>query len=213
MRCKIPSRDLAQKLDQSICRYDKVPVYCRIREKGVIHLYHLDNTNEVAYVIKPNDEKFDVSGLPLGFIQGRRNPNKVYYLSRVPWRRTKQGLQYTALVARRLGDIDPVKGFDITTLIFSTNFVNMVLGNYPSLKVGIGQLRNQHKTTPEEVHQIAISIDIALSINAMGIIYVYFKNTFVGWMAPDTMTVIVPHSDKALIVSKFLSHELDWKVE
>ena len=212
MRCKIPARDLAQKLDQSICRYDKLPVYCRVMQKGVIHLYPLDNLNEYVHVIKPNDEKFDISGIPLGCIQGRRESNRVFYLSRVPWRRTKQGLQYPSLVIRKLGETNPLRT-DPASIVFSTNFINMVMGNYPTLKDAIDTIRQQHKRNPEDIHQIAISIDIALSINAMGIIYVYFKNQFVGWMAPDTMTVIVPHSDKALIVSKFLSHELSWKVE
>lgn len=213
MRCKIPDRDLAQKLDTSICRYDGLPVYCRVMSKSRIDLYALADTGGLPIAtIKPRDEKFDVSGVPLGCMQSPLNNRRAVYLSRSPIRRTKQGLHYSSVLIRRLGE-DELRRVTQQDYVFSQPFIDMVKGVYPPLSECLNRLRTWHKQEQESIHEIAVNINIGLSINAMGIIFVYFKNQFVGWIPPESNTVIVPESDKAWVISKFLSDELSWKVE
>lgn len=210
MRCKIPTKDLGLKLNDTICRYDGEPVYIRTTD-GRLCLYRLTDTNTYFTVIKGTDEKLDVSSPALGYTQYR---NKVYYLSRVPVRRTKQGLATNAISLTPLGAQDNPYGKGMATqVVFQQGFIDMVVGKYPTLENAMKALRADHAKNPKESSQIAISRSIALEINAVGIINVYYKEMFVGWIQPNRMTVHVPRSDMSWIISKYLGHELSWEVD
>lgn len=209
MRCNIPARDLHQKLDNTLCRYKGRPVYVRVDSgRAGVHIYNVHDTNTPIDKIKATDPDFDVASIPLGYVQYR---DRVYHLARIPVRRVKQGLDIRSIRVRNLDG----SGGDILVnhLIFSKEFEEMVANRGNRLSDVLGYLRAQSKKDNSRVYERVLSRDIALGINKMGIINVYFKGVHVGWMQPDKDIVHVPSDEMGWIVSKYLSHELSWKID
>lgn len=209
MRCKIPTADLQQKLHDTICRYKGEPVYCLVNRGISIDLYHMYNTREPFAKIKATDPDFDISGVPLGYIQ--KTPFEVLYLTRVAVRKTKQGLDTRNIRARRIFNQEAQKANN--DYIFTESFVKMVKNDYVSLAQALKELRENFAKSPKSQSQKAISRNIAMWIDEMGRINIYYKNDFVGWMQPDKNVVHVPSNDMGWVVSKYLSHELSWKID
>lgn len=222
MRCKIPSRDLALKLNDTICRYKGEPVWVKVVDGG-LYLYHIEEINTTGRyftTIKSTDPAFDVASVPLGYLQGEgTNKHKVYYLSRVPIRKVKQGLPLNAIRSNQMGEDD--QGGALGRLlkgngggsILTKSFVRMVRNEYPRLPDSMKMLRGLHAKDPSQVYQVAIRRDIAIEINQMGIINVHYKRNFVGWIQPDKNIVHIPKSDLSWVISKYLSDHLDWVVD
>lgn len=208
MRCKIPSADLQQKLHDTICRYNGFPVYCTVN-RTTIDLYHLTDTRTPFTKIKASDPAFDISGVPLGYLQ--KSPTEIFYLTRFPARKTKQGLDVKYIRVRDIRGNEARKA--TLDLVFNQNFVDMVKGKYPPLSDSLKTLRDHYARNPKAQAQIAISRNIAMFIDEMGRINIYYKNDFVGWMQPDKNVVHVPSNDMGWVVSKYLSHELSWKID
>jgi hypothetical protein len=215
MRCKIPARDLALKLNETICRYRKEPVWVRVLDE-MIYLYKLDEVNSSGRyfaIIKPNDPDFDVAGVPLGYLQGESiYKHRVYYLSRIPIRKVKQGLPLNAIKAVQVGQEDTGPRLKLPFSPLTKSFICMVKNEYPKLADLMKMLRGLHAKDSTQIYQAAVSRDVAIEINQMGIINVYYKKVFVGWMQPDKNTVHIPKSELSWVISKYLS-ELDWIVD
>lgn len=204
MRCKFTERDLSQRLDHTICRYDGVPYYVRYVNRGVLSLHSLLSGSKKKVIdIHPNDEKFDVSTVPLGFAQA--SDSVVVYLSRRPNRLYKQGISIDSLSMKFIGPARANFNY------ISEAFENMVLNKYPSLGEAFNTLRRSN-----EDKEIAISRDTALKWNPnLKLIFVYFKGTLpedeVGWVIPDTNIIVIPSSEKAWIVSTQL-RGFSWEI-
>lgn len=197
MRCKIPDRDLQARLDRTFCLYEGRPYYI-IVDVPYINLHDIPSQNFYK-TIKSNDPLFDISTIPLGYMQ--YSPERVVYLSRTPGRIFKQGVNLDNLKNYFL---DPtVRGGKID--VFCKEFVSLIEGKYPLVTDAL-QLLQEDKTYRE----IAVSRDIALVRNDL-IIIVYFKNKQVGWIPPNQQIVIVPSTDNAWVISRYLS-ELKWEV-
>ncbi len=213
MRCKIPSKDLGLKLNETVCRYEGEPKWVRVSE-GRIFLYSLTEPGGHYMHIKSDDPKFDVASPPLGYMQHK---NEVWYLTRIPLRKTKQGVCQAAIACRQLGHkIDysaKTLGSPIQKLLFSQGFIDMVKGNYPPLGDSLKKLRGLHAKDSEKVYQVCVRRDVAMEINQVGVINVSYKGKFCGWIQPDKNMVHIPHSDLGWVISKYLSHELDWEVD
>jgi hypothetical protein len=208
MRCKIPLRDLSLKLNDTICRYKNKPVYIKVAD-GTLCLYELTSAGQKWFkVIKSDDPDLDISSIPLGYIQYN---HRVYYLTRIPMRKTKQGLSAGTLRITSLKSTSNSKGLS-SALIWSQAFVDMVLDQYPSLQDSMKLLRKHYSLDTKFCGEVALSRDIAISINEMGIIEVYYKTQFVGWIQPDRFTVHVPKSDLGWVISKYLSG-LSWEID
>lgn len=206
MKCNIPAADLAQKLNDTVCRYKSEPVYVRV-EKSKLHLFKIDSTGAALAVIKADDPDFDVAGPPLGYIQLGR---KVQYLTRFPLRRTKQGLDVRAIRSKDLAG----ESLGLSKLnVFSPSFKNMLQGEYPDLGDALKSLRADYAQNNRCNSEIAVTRNIAMSINEIGVINVYYKNNLVGYIQPDKFTVHVSNSEWSWVISKFLSHELTWEVD
>lgn len=217
MRCRIPERDLGLKLNDTICRYKGEPVWVRV-EGGTIYLYKLPDVNTSGRwftTIKSNDPDLDVASVPLGYMQGDgNNRNSVFYLSRIPIRKVKQGLPLTAIKSVQVGDdSNGPRGKAPSGAYLNNSFVRMVKNDYPKLPDAMKMLRGLHSKDSSKVYQAAISRDIAIEINQMGIINVHYKKVFVGWIQPDKNIVHVPTSELSWVISKYLSEHLDWVVD
>lgn len=197
MRCKFPERDLSQRLDSTVCRYKGFPYWVRYVNRGVLGLYSLaSGGKKCVHEISPTDENFDISTVPLGYVQ--ITPDTVVYMSRRPNRIYKQGLSSDAISYKFTNG----NSFKVSPNFFNEAFERMVIGNYPDLRDVLINLRRS-----ETEKEIAISRDIALKYNPnLKIIILYFKgeDNEVGWIVPDTNIVIVPSSEKGWIVSNHL---------
>jgi hypothetical protein len=90
----------------------------------------------------------------------------------------------------------------------------MIKGKYPDLDKTLKELRDAWKKDYKVVKEKAVTRNIALSINEVGIISVYYKNSYIGYILPnDETTVIVPNREDAWLISRYLGHELSWKVD
>lgn len=203
MRCKIPDRDLQARLDSTICRYRGLPYYVRYAGPGLLNLYALqkvNNRHDADFVINSNDPDFDISTIPMGYVQYTNT--LVYYVSRRPQRMYKQGVSADAL------SFTDLRGGIVSGSAFSKQFENMVMGNYSSLN----QVQKAFKDAEVDM-ELAISRDCALKLNhKIRIVSVFFKNDEVGWMQEGTDTVIVPSSEKGWLVSRYLS-QFNWRVQ
>lgn len=224
MKNNITESDLGQKLHDTVCRYQGDPVYVTVHnaKKGILNLWDLVEYNKIrgglqgAEKIKPleikhDDPDFDISGIPLGYVQSDKDW-RVTYVSRIPARRVKQGV-----CANHIRCMPPVEGTSNYTnsygIMFTQGFKNMVLDTYPSLEEQMKGLRKACEEQREFNGEAAISRDICISINSLGVISVYFKNQLVGWIPPGKTQVYVKASDLAWVISKFLGHVLGWQIE
>ena len=201
MRCRIPDRDLTQRLDQTICRYKGHPYYVRHGDMNTLYLYDLENRQTRLHVINKNDVELDISSVPLGYLQ--LNKYITCYVSRKPARIYKQGVTLDSL------NVDPLPGDRASIInIYSKAFKDMILGNYPPLFQTVEMLR----ASPESM-SVCISRDIALKWDPkFMLIYVYYKNEEAGWIPDRSHTVIVPGREQAWIVSKLL-HGFGWEIQ
>lgn len=204
MRCKFPPNDLSARLDSSICRYKGRPVFIRFDGGNSLRLYSVKDANKSGKslgIIDAGDEFLDVSTVPLGYMQVG---DGVVYLTRRPVRRFKQGVDGESLSPKFIPGSPVINtGYHI----FSPSFEDMVLDNYPPLEVTLERFR-----TATVDLEIAVSRDIALRYHhKVRVTFVYFKGEEVGVIPPDSQTVMVPKSDNAWIISKYLSR-FQWKV-
>lgn len=217
MRCKFNAKDAALKLHETICRYRGEPVWVQT-DGAALMLSPLTDRGRHTHIIKSNDEEFDISSVPLGYMNSWGRNKTVHYLTRRPIRRTRQGLCIQAVSARRLSMTGTTKdsfqgGGYCAELMFSQGMIDMIMGKYPTLGQALATLREDCKKNEKSCSEIAISREIALGINELGIINVFYRDELVGWIQPGKSVVHVPHNERAWVVSKFLSGELGWVVD
>ena len=202
MRCKYPNRDLVQRLDTSVCRYDGRAVYVRYAGDGdLLNLWYLPTNRKGASDLTIH-ARFDISTVPMGYMQ--IDNVSVAYALRRPGRIYKQGVSYDNV---HFNMIDG-KHVNYNPSIYEDGFKCMVEDKYPALKTVMSTMRKSSLAM-----QTAVSRDIALAWDpAMRLIYVYYKTDQVGFIVDNTNTVIIPSSEKAWVVSKFL-YGLDWEIQ
>lgn len=204
MRCKIPDRDLAQRLDNTICLYRQVPYLVRI-DGPQVQLRDIP-TSKIVEIIKSDDPDFDISTIPLGYVQW--GP-QVVYLGRRPARIWKQAFSAENMSVKSIGGDDAAfRDANRPFTLRSREFLNMIRNDYPVLDQVLEDFRLR-----KEAKEIAISRDIAVQYNSnLHITYVYYKTQQVGFILPNTRRVIVPSTDFGWIVSKYLNG-LSWEIE
>lgn len=205
MKCNIPINDLTQRLHDSICRYNNIPVRIRVDPgSDVLQLYSL--AGQKVGVTKSSDELLDISGIPLGYIQ--IGPDAVVYVRRKPARIYKQGVNNDSVSWSFMSRDSALK---YKPTLFSKEAENMITGVYPSLEQAIKLLKIPNPNRPST--EIAISRDIAMRYDhEMSITYVYYKGMKVGYIIKDSNTVITPSNEMGWVISRFLSR-FSWIVE
>ncbi len=214
MKNTIIPADVNQKLDGCVFRYKGVPYMVRAGGGGAqVTLYELTNPHKIYAQIKYNDPDLDISSVPLGYVN-RVMFDDVSYLIRNPIRRVKQGVneQNTKVV--------PLPGrprlVNVHNFIWSQGFIDAVTNKFPPLDVALKSLRQRlNVVNMQEIRyqSMAISRDIALMIDEMGIITVFYKNNYVGWIQPNKDIVHVKSNELGWVVSRYLSHILGWVID
>lgn len=205
MKCKIPDRDLAQRLDHTFCRYRGVPYYVRYYDADMLQLNDINSKKQVS-IIKSDDPEFDVSSIPLGYMQ--MDVTRVLYLYRQPSRLFKQGLSLDNIGIYQPYQESRLRASASGVSFFSKAFIRCLEGVYEPLDIAIEFI----KTYTADC-QKAIDRDVAL-ISKEGnprAIFVHYKNKEVGWIPKNQKVVIVPSNEDAWIISKYLSN-YNWEV-
>lgn len=195
-------KDLIDRLDRTICRYDGKPVGVTIESAHSIQLWNVMKGwgQDCLGVIRPDDPKFDISSPELGYCNIYDKKDHIVsavYSMRVPYRRYKQGLCDSAI---RWSDI---KGSEDTYINgvgkFSQNrgFIESLSGVFPSLD---DVLRDFHGSS------VAINQEVALQKIDSGMLLVYFKCRNVGWISPGNKKITIPNSGFEWIITRYLKN-------
>lgn len=213
MICNIPDADLQQKLHDSLCRYNGYCVYISVREKTICisHLSKndIEGLKNPTRIISKHDQLFDVSSPSLGYCNLVNN--RVVYITRNPIRRVKQGLSLKAISVNTIGRKGQIP-VSAQNLWLTQPFFNMIENKYPDLEDSIKKLRGLNSKDNEFGHEVAVTRDIALHINKLGMINVFHKTEHVGWIEPNKFVVNVANDSKGWIISRYLSHGLSWVI-
>lgn len=197
---RFAEQDFAQRLHGTICRYKDTPYKMHV-DGNKIHLIDMRNGN-VGERIDARDKNLDVSSVPLGYMNW---DNMAVYVKRLPTREIyRQGVCERNTRIDMLGTQKNING---NATIFSNSGYKMITDDYPNLRECLRDLRAM-----KGLRSVACSRFIALSINEIGVINVYFRNDLVGYMAPNSNTVNVPNDEMGWVVSTELAG-LDWMVE
>lgn len=201
MICNIPQADRSKYMDGTCCLYDGQPYYIRcIVDDPKVYLYDFNTHRTKMKTIEYNDPLFDVATPPLGYVQIE---NRVVYLSRRPHRRWKQGIDRESVFANFIG-VEFQWGF------WGEPLRRTMAREFIPLKTILDLLR-----ADETYAEWAVSNDCCL-VNQGEIIKVWFRGEEVGFipragLKKERPTVLVPSSQKAWIVSRYLELYFDWK--
>lgn len=210
MKNKIIPSDLTARFDGTVIKWNNTPYYVRVGGDCNFHLHTLDNTSRRVNTVSAYDEGIDVSTPRLGYVW-LEDLCVVVWLARKPTRRYTQGINRNNLVMNFLPDHkraedEPMMNADRALL--SKYYLKAFNNDFPTVTEAIKILRARNGRQGE----VAVSHEIALLINSLGIINVYLSNDLVGYILPHKKTVKVPSSHGAWVVSTMLEG-LDWEID
>lgn len=208
--------DINSRLHGTICQYMGLPVYVSTgKGNGIITLSN-PVTGDHIKDISHDDEDFDVSSIEIGYMNLLLDPksvlkygekNIVVHAVREPHKKWRQGLNNNVVVFSGIDGGLGKFGQYAPGGIFSTQgFYDSIIGVFPPLDVALALLNSG------EENQLAISKDVALQRLPSEVILVFYKTQNVGYMAPESKTVVVPSNEKGWIVSKYLQ-QFNWVVK
>lgn len=209
MKAKYLAADFEARLNGGVVLYKGIPHRVLIDEHQ-INLADLLTSRTVIRDVPPLDENLDISAPELGFMN--RETHAVY-LERMPRRLYRQSLESRSVVETCLYREGPIQEVPNGrgNAIYSKDFLKMFTEPYPTFDQAVAKL-----TAPDsEVLSIAVSRMVALTSDDFGRITVWYKGRMgdapVGWVDPGSRVVRVPSTDKAWVISIYLS-ELGWEV-
>ena len=182
MPCKYTtSKDLSDRLDQTICRYGERLVWVRVQNdmdtdgntSTVLQLYDWPETNKKFKRINPDDPEFDISLFDLGYFnyiyQGK---NVVLYPYRMPNRKFKQGTSVNYVYTKSIdGKVSEYGSHSIQ----SQGFVDSVLGVYP---------QNMNSILNGVVSELALSPELAVRVDALGVQEFFWRTRKIAVRVP-----------------------------
>lgn len=187
------AKDLSDRLDGTVCRYDGrvVRVY---NSFPTVTLYEWDSRK--IKEIEPSDPLFDISAIETGYFNYEcPEYSFVGYASRSPIKKYKAALFANYVEYRTIGGgqvIEYMKeGF------YSQGMLDSLEGRFPSYIEAMELLKQRN--------EVAISQDVAFRKDEMGATYVYHRTVPVGWIAPGDHKVHVVDNDLRWVVNRILS--------
>ena len=206
-------RDVRQRIGSGLIRYKNEPyvVLDVIRDDSQVIVTSLDSysngTSEMK-TVNVNDPELDVSAIELGYINTKTNG--ALLLSRGPDRRYRQLTSPDNLtIFSPAKDRDETRNLNRTAILYSAGAVDMFNNVYPTIRDAM-ILMNSGK-----IHSVAVSRDVALTIDQIKMVKVYVKDMQIGYIEPNqsnTIRVIVPECEYGSLISEFL-YGYDWRVE
>lgn len=205
-------QDQVQRFNGTIVQFDGMPVYVNVSgSKWTLYkpsMVHEFPNSPILKGVDPYDARVDVSSLTMGYVNIAKYKT-VRYLVRLPVKKYQQGITADVVSALKIPNTSPSIALYAQDILFTQDFEDCVTGKYPSLSEGLEYLNREESL--EKSREIAIDRSIALAIDPLGIIRVYFRNDLVGWMAPGKKTLNIPSSKMSWVVSHYLQG-LDWEI-
>jgi hypothetical protein len=204
-------KDLLDRLDGVIVRYDGLPYYCVYYGPLKLMLYPLvDTTASKGMIVDPDDPKLDIS-IPECRYVNHEYPKKltkigyptgpvVYYVTRDPTKMWKQGFapgysKFQNIEGKQAQACDP------TTISRGQGMYDSLTGVYPTLEETFSIFKD---VGPGAVRDIAVSRDVAFRKSEVDVVFVYYRTDLVGWMAPGSTKVNVVESDLGWVIERHL---------
>lgn len=160
-------KDLSDRLDGTICRYEGNVVFVRVsmadddEERPVVYLYDWPQTDKMIKEIEPNDPAFDISLIDLGYMNYIcGNKNVVLYPYRSSSKKYKQGTSTGNCFTKNIDGTPSDYG---SHSMQSQGFVDMVNRKYPPLAA-----LELHK-------ELALSRDVAVRVDSLGVREFYWR--------------------------------------
>lgn len=209
-------KDLADRLDGTICRYKGEPVYVSVEDEmlnlhKVIGLSFQHGFMESLAKIGPEDPDFDISAIEACYLnvnfhesllkRGYPHTTRTTYLTRNTVKSWKQGLSLNGAIFLGIDgkpteyNFSSALGYDLTPIY------DAVIGNYPSYDLAMAYLSSSRE--PEA--WMAISRDVALFKTKVGVVFVYYRTDAVGWIQPGTNKLNLVDGDLGWVASRYLS--------
>lgn len=205
-------QDQVQRFNGTIVQFDGMPVYVNVSgSKWTLYkpsMVHEFPNSPILKGVDPYDARVDVSSLTMGYVNITKYKT-VRYLVRLPVKKYQQGITADVVSALKIPNTSPSIALYAQDILFTQDFEDCVTGKYPTLSQGLEYLTREEN--PEKNREIAIDRSIALAIDPLGIIRVYFRNDLVGWMAPGKKTLNIPSSNMSWVVSHYLQG-IDWEI-
>lgn len=196
MPCKYTSlKDLQDRLDGTICRFEGRPVYVMVHSEKKLRLYDIPFQNQLIAEINPNDRRFDISMLRLGYANVcnsyTERKNHVLYFTRNPSKKYKQGTCASYIICKEIDGkrSDRYSG----SMIMSQGFVDSVNDVYPSIE-----------QIDEHGGSIALSMDIACMKDDLGILSFFYRGQKVAARVPDSDRLVMYKGDYPWVVEKLI---------
>lgn len=186
-------KDLNDRLDGTVCRYDGRVVRVYAQNK-TLELYDFLGKKAIRS-ISPNDPLFDISAIETGYFNYASKMYHVMYLTRDPIKKYKAALYHSYV---KYLTIDGAQSMVMMPEgLYSQGVLDSLEGRFPTYAEALLLL-------PER-GAVAISQDIALRRGPIGETYVYYRCTAIGWMAPAETKVHLIDSDLRWVVQRHLA--------
>ena len=127
------SHDAGMRLNNSIVMFKDIPVFVRQEGESIkFHLQPLDGVSRVPELVSANDEDLNIESVPLGYVN-LTSPQDVVYVSRLPARKQKQGLDIGNINYFREGGQNMYTDSNGWKVPFPA-LAKTITGDYPSAK-------------------------------------------------------------------------------
>lgn len=202
MKAKFLVQDYQARLHGGVILWGGIP-HIISTDGESLNILDIPGGRPVARNIDPHHNDLDISSFELGYIN---TPRGAYYLTRMPQRQYRQSLTQGHVVEYHLsfGGIEKQR-VGRSQWLMSEHFVNAYRNPFPRFDAALEML-------DDEVSSVALSRDIAITKDELGIVKVWHKLEMVGFIVPGTRTVRVPATDKGWVISMYLS-ELEWEID
>lgn len=206
-------KDLLDRLEGVVLKYDGVPYYTTIMPPNMLNLYDLTDRKVTSpkLTVNADDPKLDISIPECRYVnfkydekevaRGYPSGKIVVYVTRDPNKMWKQGfcLSYSKFHA-----IDgPNKNglFDAAYIGRSKGMYDSLMNDFPTVE----SVLSEFKDVPAgQAYDVAVSKDVAFRRSEVGVVFVYYRTDMVGWMAPGTTKINVVESDLGWVVERHL---------
>lgn len=201
MKAKYPVTDYNQRLHSGVVLWKNVP-HCINTEDNTLNITDLVTGEMVARSVSPDHEYLDIAAFELGYINTEVG---AYYLTRIPARQFKQAITSGSVIEYRLTRDGPSRdGIGRGRWLRTQEFRDRYTKSYPTYDEAVRMFNGDRVS-------VALSPDIAITKHKE-LVKVWHKLECVGEIKSGTRTVIVPSSEKAWVISMYLS-QLNWEIE
>lgn len=181
MPCRYKTfKDLSDRLSGTICRYDGQVVYVHVDQKmhvepepryeTIVTIYEWPDTEKKIGVIDPEDPKFDISLIEVGYFNYLfKEKNLAVYAFRSTRKQWKQGMSASQVY---LKGIDGAPANVGSSSLQSMGFVDSIDGRFPDISI------------LDSVSEAALSQELAVRRDTLGVLEFFWRTHKIAVKVP-----------------------------